>query len=206
MPDAHDADSIQIKPLTKKTQQGETYIRRAETELQIEKIQTLAAPQIVGMLGAGKRRDEADYLLDETVVYLFREARIAGDDEFFNHLYLELNRRIWKLLLKFRSRFEANQTNFEDFRQKVEMAILRKLLDTDSETADFAQVQFGSFVISEAKAAWKQNLVMIMREQEFVEMPREDIETGDGGGGNELENLSMTNELSSESKLVFREG
>lgn len=202
MTKARDADSTRIKSLTKKTRQGETYIRRADAELQIEKILTLEKQQILEMLGSNKWRDEADYLLDETLVYLSREARINGDDEIFNEIYEELNRRIWKLLLKFRRNFGANQTDFEDFGQKTEMAILRKLLNTDSDAADFAQVQFGSFVISEAKGVNKQNLIAVSRDQKLFETAREDDETGD----EKLENISLTNELSAESKMIFSEG
>ncbi len=195
-----ETDSTDIKPLTKKTKQGELYIRRADAELQIEKTLTLEKPQVLEMLGAAKRRDEADYLLDETLVYLFREARISKDDELSNQIYLELNRRIWKLFLKFRSNFNE-QSDFEDFGQKIEMAILRKLVVTDSDRADFAQIQFGSFVISEAKSVWKQNLAAINKDKEFLQVPREDDETG----ANELENLAV-GDISDEQKMIIREG
>ena len=198
---APQTDSTDIKLLTKKTKQGELYVRRADAQLQIEKITTLEKPQISQMLGAGKRRDETDFLLDETLVYLFRESRRAGDNELFNEIYLELNRRVWRLFLKFRSNFKE-QADFEDFGQKIEMAILKKLLDTDSDRADFAQVQFGSFVISEAKSVWKQNLVAINKDREFLEMPRED---GDETGANELENLSFGS-ISDEQTMIIREG
>lgn len=195
-----ETDSTDIKPLTKRTRQGELYVRRADAELQIEKLLTLEKPQILEMLDGGKRRDEADYLLDESLVCLFREARRSDDDELFNQLYIELNRRIWKLFLKFRGKFRE-QADFEDFGQKIEMAIVRKLIDTDSDRADFAQVQFGSFVISEAKSVWKQNLAAINKDKEFLETPREDDETG----ASELENLALK-DISTEQKLIIREG
>lgn len=198
--EVRNANSTKVKPLTKRTMQGEIYLRRAETQLQIEKVLILEKPQVLEMLGGSERRDAADYLLDETLVYLFREARRAGDDELFNQLYTELNRRTWKLFLKFRSTFHS-QEDFEDFGQKTETAILRKLLDTDSDRADFAQVQFGSFVISEAKSVWKQNLAVINKDKEFFHTPREDDETG----ANELENLAV-GDLSDEEKIIIREG
>lgn len=199
--EARNADSTNIRPLTKRTMQGEIYLRRAETQLQIEKVLLFDAPQILEMLSGSERRGEADYLLDETLVYLFREARRSGDENLFNQLYAELNRRIWKLFLKFRSRFH-DQSDFEDFGQKTETAILRKLLDADSDRADFAQVQFGSFVISEAKSSWKQNLSMINKDKEFLDAPREDADETDA---NELENLA-DGDLSDEEKMIIREG
>lgn len=196
---ARDADSTRIKTLTKRTRQGELYVRRPDAQLQIEKILTLEKAQILAMLEGRKRRDETDYLLDETIVYLLREAKIENDNEMIETLYLELNRRIFKLLLKFRRSFQNNQADFEDFGQKVEMAILRKVFDTDSNSADFAQAQFGSFVISEAKGIWKQNLVRVNREEALFDSGREEEY-------NRLENISWTNELSAESRLIIQEG
>jgi len=196
-----DADSTRIKTLTRRTRQGELYVRRPDAQLQIEKILTLEKAQILVMLEGRKRRDEVDYLLDETIVYLLREAKIENDNEMIETLYLELNRRIFKLLLKFRAGFKNNQADFEDFGQKVEMAILKKVFDTDSNSADFAQVQFGLFVISEAKGIRKQNLVRVNREEAMFDGGREGEEED-----NRLENISSANELSAESRLIIQEG
>ena len=198
---ALDADSTRIKTLTKRTRQGELYVRRPDAQLQIEKILTLEKAQILVMLEGRKRRDEADYLLDETIVYLLREAKIENDNEMIETLYLELHRRIFKLLLKFRGSFQNNRADFEDFGQKVEMAILKKVFDTDSNSADFAQAQFGSFVISEAKGVWKQNLVRINREGALFDGGSEGEEED-----NRLENIPSANELSAESRMIIQEG
>lgn len=197
--DAPEANSTNIKPLTKRTAEGNLYIRRADAELQIEKVLTLEKPQIISLLSAGKRRDETDYLLDETLCYLLREARIAGDEPMFETIYLELNRRIWKLLTRFRG---SNQADFEDFGQKVELRILRKLYDTESNSADFAQAQFGAFVVSEAKTVRKGNFVKLEKERNLFDAGRE--ETGEYDP-NQLENLSVGN-LSDESLIIIREG
>ena len=197
-----EADSTDIKPLTRRTRAGEIYVRRPDAELQIEKVLTLEKPQVTAMFAGGeKRRDEADYLLDETIVYLLRETlTAAGDDELRDVLYEELNRRIWKLLLKFRRSF-INQADFEDFGQQTGLAILRKIFDTRTDAGDFAQVQFGSFVITEAKGVWKGSIVKSNRERDLYEKPREDDEND-----NTLENLSLTDELSAESRLIINEG
>ena len=140
-------------------------------------------------------------MLDETLVYLVREARRANNDDLLNELYAELSNRIWKKLAKFRANFEE-QADFEDFRQKTEMAILRKILNVDSNAGDFAQVQFGSFVLSEAKSAWKQNLVKIKKDEEFLDTPR----GADDEEINQLENLAdWRDEFSAEKRLIFEE-
>ncbi len=198
---ARDADSTRIKTLTRRTRQGELYVRRPDAQLQIEKILTLEKAQILVMLEGRKRRDEADYLLDETIVYLLREAKTENDNEMIETLYLELNRRIFKLLLKFRDGFKNNHADFEDFGQKVEMAILKKVFDIDSNSADFAQVQFGLFVISEAKGIRKQHLVRVNWEEAMFDGGREGEEED-----NRLENISSANELSAESRLIIQEG
>ena len=198
---ARNADSTTIKPLTKQTADGTLYIRRADAELQIEKALSLEKAQILEMLGAGNKRGDEAFLLDETLVYLLREARRANDENLLNEIYADLNKRIWKKLAKFRANFK-DQSDFEDFGQKTEMAILRKILNIDANAGDFAQVQFGSFVLSEAKAAWKQDFVRIKKDRESLDTPRgaddEDI--------NQLENKAdWRDEFSAEKRLIYEE-
>jgi DNA-directed RNA polymerase specialized sigma24 family protein len=176
-------------------------VRRADAQLQIEKILTLKKPQIIEMISGNKKRDEADYLLDESIVYLLREAKIDNDSSMIETLYTELNRRIWKLLAKFRANFKNNQADYEDFGQQAGLAVVKKILDTGSNSADYAQVNFGDFVISEAKSVWKQNLVRVKREEEMFNSGREGEEDE-----NKLENISLEHELSAESRLIFEEG
>ncbi len=121
-----DADSTKIKTLTKRTKQGDVYIRRPDVKLQIEKILTLEKPQILAMIGGYKRRYEADYLIDETIVYSLPEAKIENDNDTIENLYKELNRRICKLLAEFRVNFRNNQVDFEDFGQQAGLTIIKK--------------------------------------------------------------------------------
>ena len=198
---ASSADSTGIRPLTKRTADGRLYIRRPDAELQIEKVFTLEAGKVLEMLDEGKKRGDEDFLLDETLVYLIREARRANDNDLLNEIYAELNKRVWKKMAKFRSNFN-NQADFEDLGQKTEMAIIKKILDVESNAGDFAQVQFGSFVLSESKAVWKQNLVKITKDREFLQTPHDD----DEGNPNNFENLaSLREEFSTEERLIFKE-
>lgn len=177
-----DANSADVKPLTKrKKETRELYARRPEAELQIGKVLSLESTQIFELL-KNKQRDAADYLLDETIVYLLRDTERG--EPFREILYLELNRRIWKLLKKFYRRF-SNPADFEDFGQKIEMAILQKIFDLNSDSADYAQVNFGDFVIKTAKVVWRGELVKIEREKEIFYAERE---SNDGDNISQLEN------------------
>lgn len=195
---SRDASSILIKPLTKRTQQGEPYFRRPDVQLQLENVLPLEETEIVKLL-ENRQRGELGFLLDETIVYLFRDAIAGQKNDLAETLYLELNLRISKLLLKFRSGFK-NEADFEDLSQNTALAILEKLLSSATDSADYSQINFGDFVITIAKGQRNKNLVLIIREQDHLEIPNEnDDEDG-------LENLSSLNELSVESRLIIQEG
>jgi len=203
--------TVQVKKLTKQTGGGEFYQRRPDAEFQIEKILTLEASQVLAVLdqSGSKNRGEAGYLLDETIVYLLREARLAGRSDggqMFERLYLELNRRIWKLLAKFRGDFKTNYADFEDFGQRAGLTIVRKIFDLEIGAGDYAQVNFGDFVVSEAAGLWKRHLIKLMKEEKlFKAGGRQTDENEDGG--NQLENLSAEqSELSADRRLIMREG
>lgn len=183
-----DANSADVKQLTKqKKETRELYARRPDAELQIGKVLSLEPIQIFELL-KNKQRDAADYLLDETIVYLLRDTERG--EPFRETLYLELNRRIWKLLKKFYKRFN-NPADFEDFGQKIEMQILQKIFDINSDSSDYAQVNFGDFVIKTAKVVWRGELVKIEREKEIFYVERADEE----GSGNQLENKAAGDAL-----------
>lgn len=194
-----DANSADIKKLTKrKKETGELYARRPEAELQIGKALSLESAQILELL-TNRQRDSADYLLDETIVYLLREPGI--EESFQEILYIELNRRIWKLLKKFYKRFD-NPADFEDFGQKIEMAILKKIFDTETDLADYAQVNFGDFVVKTAKVVWRGELVKIEREKEIFYTERESDEDNFQG----IENTLKSNDSLTDYTMMLKEG
>ena len=191
--------STEVKPLTKrKIETRELYARRPEAELQIGKVLSLESTQIYELL-KNRQRDSADYLLDETIIYLLREPERGLP--FREILYAELNRRIWKLLKKFYKRFD-NPADFEDFGQKIEMAILQKIFDINTDSADYAQVNFGDFVIKTAKVAWRGELVKIEREKEIFYAAREG---DDEDNTNQLENRAADDALS-DYTMMLKEG
>jgi len=192
--------STVVKPLTKrKKETQELYSRRSDTELQIGKVQLLEPGQIFDLL-KNKERHSAGYLLDETLVYFLREFEFG--EHFREALYVELNRRIWKLLKKFYSNFN-NPADFEDFGQKIEMAIIKKIFDKNSDSSDYAQVNFGDFVITTAKVVWRGELVKIAREKEVFYADREGDEDG---VDNRIENSFKSNDALADYTIMLREG
>ena len=183
-----------IKPLTKrKKATNERCISGVpRSNYRSAKLSRLKQEQIFALL-ENRQREREDYLLDETICYLLRERR---DETFFvETLYLELNRRIRKLLQKFYTNFQ-NPADFEDLRQKVEMEIVEKILVSETNAGDYAQVNFGDFVITAAKTVWRGRLVEIKRENEMFETEREDAEAD--------ENRFVSEQISIEDKLILQ--
>lgn len=188
-----------IKALTKqKKETGETYKRRPETELQISNIVKLKSGQVLDLLKITSR-DSAEYLLDETIVYLLRDSSL--DTNFQETLYAELNRRLWKLLKKFKKNFHES-ADFEDFGQKVEFAILKKIFDLSTDSADYAQVNFGDYAIQTAKVVWRGELVKINRDKELFYETRDDEEENISS----LENILESTDALADYTLMLKEG
>ena len=197
---AGDTNSTEIKKLTKrKKATGELYARRADAELQISDVLCLENPQILELLKI-RQREAENYLLDETIVYLLREPET--DTAFRETLYSELNQRLWRLLKKFAKNFK-NQADFEDFGQKIELAILRKIFDFETNSADYAQVNFGDYVVKTAKVVWRGELVKINKEKDLFYTQREDE---DDDFSNSIENNLKSNDKLTDYTLMLREG
>jgi RNA polymerase sigma factor (sigma-70 family) len=188
-----------IKSLTKcKQETGELYARRPEVELQIEKILSLADEQILALL-ENKQKGAADYLFDETIVYLLREARNSNNNSLLETLYLELNRRMWRLMKRFYKNF-TNHADFEDFGQAVEMAVIKKIFDITLDSADYAQVNLGDFVVTQAKVLWRGKLARIQQENELFQAERADEEADE-----QSENRLALKDISTEKLLIIKE-
>jgi RNA polymerase sigma factor (sigma-70 family) len=159
---------------------------------------SLANEQILTYL-ENKQRDSEDYLFDETLVYLLREAKNENNHSLLQTLYLELNRRMWRLMKRFYKNF-TNHADFEDFGQAVETAIIKKIFDTNSDSADYAQVNFGDFVVTQAKVLWRGKLVRIGRENEIFQTERAAEEQDE-----QNEDRFTLKEISTEKLLLVKE-
>lgn len=192
-------NSAEIKKLTKRKKTGELYQRRPEVELQLAEVLNFQDSEVFEFL-KNKHRETANYLLDETIVYLLREKESNGDN-FRETLYLELNRRIWKLLNKFRSRFPV-AADFEDFRQKIEIAVIKKIFDLTSDSADYTQVNFGDFVVKMAKVVWRGELVKIERDKDLFHSHAEETEDN----SKDIENILKSNDAETDYTMMLKEG
>lgn len=192
-------NSVRIKKLTKRKKTGELYQRRPDVELQIDNVLNFQDAQIFELL-KNKNRETDNYLLDETIVYLLREKE-SGSGIFRETLYLELNRRIWKLLNKFRIRFPV-ATDFEDFRQKVEIAVIKKIFDFSGDFGDYTQVNFGDFVVKMAKVVWRGELVKIERDKDLFYSHAEETEDNSKG----IENTLRSNDAETDYTMMLKEG
>ncbi len=198
---ASETNSAGIKKLTKrKKETGELYARRPEAELQIGKVLSMDSDKILQFLKI-RERNADDYLFDETIVYFLRNSQ--GSENFRIDLYRELNRRIWGLLKKFYKRFKTH-TDFEDFGQKIELAVIKKVFDKSSDSADYAEVNFGDFVITAAKVAWRGELVSIEREKELFYTEREGSDPEENGS--QIENTLKSKDALTDYTMMLKEG
>ncbi len=136
-----------ISPLTKVSKTGEVYTRRPEVEQQLQELALNGFAFDENALN-NRERNSDGYIYDETLVYLIRIAKEAGDDQILNTLYIELDRRAGLLLGKFRRElFPDDPAGFDDFKQDIAMALLTKIIDTESDAGDYAQVNFGDYLL-----------------------------------------------------------
>lgn len=191
-------NSTAVKPLTKIAgETGKPYSRRADVEKQIAEVLSLDDRRIFEML-ENRQRDADGYLLDETIVSLLKSRRY--DSFFVETLYAELNRRIWKLFLKFRKNFN-NESDFEDFGQAIEMTIIKNIF-SETDAGDYAQVYFGDFVVKTATYAWYARLKNMKRDESMFAAERSDDDEKEAAKIDE--NRFVSTEISAEEKLILR--
>ncbi len=165
-----DTGSTAVRPLTKRTKdKQELYVRRPEVELQVKHACSMRSGELFAEFQV-KNRDAADFLFDETIVYLLREAFARDDGPEIEALYLALNVRMARYLKK----FARIGNNFEDLVQSVGMTLIRKLRAPGSDAADYAEVNFAAFILSEAKTVLSGLFKDINREQANVILDAEE--------------------------------
>lgn len=166
-------------PLTKRTAQGKLYVRRDDAQKQIEDVADLEIDEIRPRLEVKDRADDF-YLLDETLVFLYRRALTGGDDSLVEAIFIAMDLRIVKLLSKHRNSGFIHGCEFDDLLQDVRFSVLRKIGDLASDIGDFAQVQFGLFVSREAKCVGNKNFGLKDREKIDDNFGRDNDNDSDG--------------------------
>lgn len=169
--------SRQIKPLTKCKTDGELYRRLEKNESQINEILNLKNTEALALAKKSSHRDD-EYLFDETIVYLLRNADHFKDAEFVGELYQTLNRRIVKILRRFWNSLN-NKADFDELVQATELKIIEKIFDEQSDQADYAEVLFTKFVALEGYSILKKLHTRENRDNEFLIRSNGDDESDD---------------------------
>lgn len=188
---------IEPKPLRKRTVESQTlYCRRPEVEAQIRQALSHNADEIQTRLEVVDQTDER-FLKSETLIYLLREFFERGENDMFNAIYETLSERIYHLLRRHKIKF-AETSDFEDFLQDVQLIMLDKILDFESDHGDYAQVSFGDFVVTIAVNEIKKYFGKLKQAAEMIALDEENEE-------DKPKFELVAQGLSSEKMLVLRE-
>ena len=131
---------MHVRPLTRCGKDGHVLIRPPEVEEQIVATLALDRHELRRRV-AVTDRDHADYLKDETLVYLLRESYRAEDHETGDIVAGALSGRCVPYARKhFRS---FGDEDFDDAYADLLSKVLEMILDLETDRGDFLQVRFG---------------------------------------------------------------
>lgn len=134
-----------IRPITRRNLSGELYFRPVAVEDQIRELLMLSQSEILDQLSV-RNKGASGYLLDETIVYLLREADRERDTSLIESLFAEISARVAKLA-KSKRHVDPKIEDVEDMAQDAILFLLERIFE-DSDRADFAEVRFGLFISS----------------------------------------------------------
>lgn len=140
----HDTAQVaEIAPLTHVARStGQVYKREPEVERQIREALALPPAQLAERAVA--REDDPGYLNAETLAYLIRHFRRAGDERTVNDLSGALVRRCESYVR--RKLYHVGTALLEECRDQVVFKLFERLLDLQSDRGDFLQVRFWAFL------------------------------------------------------------
>ncbi len=200
-------EHFKIRPLTRVGPRGGVLERRKAVSAQIRSLSGLSWNEITSRLAIPNRSDQ-NYLKNETLVHLIREALLQNQDpdpdrsaegleNALLEMYEELQSRMQKYLRK--SRFKPPEMqDIGDWENKVQTVIIEKLMDLDTDRIDFAEVGFFSFIALEARTQRRHFIGETEKRDEFIELDRPNEE------GHDFELVSRG--LTTEESLMLREG
>lgn len=135
--------ALQIAPLTHVARStGQVYKREVEVERQIREALDLSPAQLAERVAA--REDDPGCLNAETLAYLIRHYRRAGDERKVNDLSGALVRRCESYVA--RKLYHVGTALLEECRDQVVLRLFERLLDFESDRGDFLQVRFWAFL------------------------------------------------------------
>lgn len=132
---------MHVRPLTHRGADGHVYTRPPEVEAQI--VNTLGLEwQELGRRASVTDREHADYLKDETIVYLLRESYRADDLKLGDIFAGALSQRCFPYARKHFRSFVVKE-DFDDAHAELRNTVIEMILELESDRGDFLQVRFG---------------------------------------------------------------
>jgi hypothetical protein len=131
---------MEVRPLTRRTTDGNVLTRSAEVEAQITQVLRLEPLELQRRLGVADREDSA-YLKEETVVYLIRETHRQGNATLCGKGAEPLLRQCVPQAEKYLRALGEQQ--FEKAFADLTDQVFELILDLESDKGDFLQVRFG---------------------------------------------------------------
>ncbi len=195
-------DHPPVEPLTRRNTAGQRYTRLAQVEAQIQRALELSSSAL--LVAAGNTdQSAADYLQEETLVYLIRASRRRGQEVLVNDLsgvLIErcasfIDRKLWGL-----------GEEAADAYQEVILELFNQILDLNSDRGDFLQVRFWVGIERLVFSAFGRALKRSISQDETV--PLDSLAGYDGPDDAEAPTVRpalVDPELSLEDKSLYRE-
>jgi hypothetical protein len=128
-----------LAPLTRRNRDGDLYLREPRVERQIAGAVTVPGAELRRRMAIADR-DSSAYLVEETLVYLLRHYRLAGDEQTVSDIAEALVRRITPITRKYLSSLGPDA--LEEGYSEVVTRMSGEILDLSTDRADFYQVRF----------------------------------------------------------------
>lgn len=147
-----------IPDLTRAAKNGAVYVRRENVTAEIESLRKMDEKELMLRISV-RQEEEPNSLKSETLVHLFRSIRRTSDKTAVAFPHLEdpiadtLSQRIARIIGRYRQEFREDpngQEDFQDFQMGV-IGVFCKKACTDDDSADYAEVSFGQFIVGLAQ-------------------------------------------------------
>lgn len=137
---------MDIRPLTKRSQDGVPYHRPEHVTAQIIDIPSLDDPMLLER--AALNRQSPDALVEESLVYFVREAVYQERDELASELAAHLLRRCSNTVRRQLRTLGVSDAYVEEAASDVIGTLFGQIVNLDSDLADFFQIRFFSGLAS----------------------------------------------------------
>lgn len=166
-PDDDHCPAVALEPLTHCNRDGTPYEREAWVQRQIRS--ALDVPiEALRSRAAVTARESPEYLSEESLVYLIRYFRRSGDNQGVNDLTAALLRRLVSIVWKHLGSLGPEAVR--EGESEVIDRLFRRILDIDTDKADFLQVRFWVVVESLCVQAFQRQLRARRRTRSQVEL------------------------------------